>query len=82
MPTFAFDIRNGKEKSPGSATITSRSQSQTDRGEKRKSNNTPANMYMWAPYRQNLGIYPIQVLHGPHIGFFCPYKTHICPILV
>ena len=30
----------------------------------------PANMYIWDPYGQNLGIYPICVLHGPHIGFF------------
>ena len=44
--------------------------------------NTPANMYIWDPYGQNLGIYPIRVLHGPHIGFFCPYKTYIGPILV
>ena len=36
----------------------------------------PANMYIWDPYGQNLGIYPIWVLHGPHIGFF----THIRPI--
>ena len=34
--------------------------------------------HMWAPYGQNLGIYPIQVLHGPHIGFF----AHIRPIYV
>ena len=40
--------------------------------------NPPANMYMLAPYGQNLGIYPIQVLHGPHIGFF----AHIRPIYV
>ena len=38
----------------------------------------PANMYMLAPDGQNLGIYPIQVLHGPHIGFF----AHIRPIYV
>ena len=36
----------------------------------------PANMYIWDPYGQNLGIYPIRVLHGPHIGFF----AHIRPI--
>ena len=36
----------------------------------------PANMYIWDPYGQNLGIYPIRVLHGPHIGFF----VHIRPI--
>ena len=29
-----------------------------------------ANMYIWDPYGQNLGIYRIRVLHGPHIGFF------------
>ena len=29
----------------------------------------PANMYIWDPYGQNLGIYPIWVLYGPHIGF-------------
>ena len=40
--------------------------------------NHPANMYMLASYGQNLGIYPIQVLHGPHIGFF----AHIRPIYV
>ena len=45
-------------------------------------NSVPANMYICDPYGQNLGIYPIRVLHGPHIGFFCPYKTHIGPILV
>ena len=38
----------------------------------------PANMYIWDPYGQNLGIYPIWVLHGPHIGFF----AHIRPIYV
>ena len=37
---------------------------------------SPANMYIWDPYGQNLGIYPIRVLHGPHIGFF----AHIRPI--
>ena len=36
----------------------------------------PANMYIWDPYGQNLGICPIWVLHGPHIGFF----AHIRPI--
>ena len=36
----------------------------------------PANMYIWDPYGQNLGIYPIRVLQGPHIGFF----VHIKPI--
>ena len=36
----------------------------------------PANMYIWEPYGQNLGIYPIRILHGPHIGFF----AHIRPI--
>ena len=43
------------------------------------SNNSqfPANMYIWDPYGQNLGIYPIPVLHGSHIGFCCPYKTQI-----
>ena len=38
----------------------------------------PANMYIWDPYGQNLGIYPIRVLHG----LFCLYKTYIGPILV
>ena len=38
--------------------------------------NIPANMYIWDPYGQILGIYPIWVLHGPHIGFF----AHIRPI--
>ena len=51
-------------------------------GQLRLSDNFPANMYIWDPYGQNLGIYPIRVLHGPHIGFLCPYKTYIGPILV
>ena len=29
----------------------------------------PANMYIWDPQGQNLGIYPIKVLHGLHVGF-------------
>ena len=29
----------------------------------------PTNMYMWEPYEQILGIYPIRVLNGPHTGF-------------
>ena len=36
----------------------------------------PANIYIWDPYGQNLDIYPIRVLHGPHTGFF----AHIRPI--
>ena len=35
-------------------------------------------MYIWEPYEQILGIYPIQVLNGPYIGFF----AHIRPIQV
>ena len=38
-------------------------------------------MYIWDPYGQNLGIYPIRVLHGPHICFFA-HMTYIGPTLV
>ena len=47
-----------------------------------KAEKYPANMYICDPHGQNLGIYAIRVLHGPYIGFFCPYKTHIGAILV
>ena len=30
---------------------------------------SPANMYIWDPYGQNLGIYPIGVLHWPRTVF-------------
>ena len=37
-------------------------------------------MYIWEPYEQILGIYPIRVLNGPYIGFLPildPYRSHI-----
>ena len=38
----------------------------------------PTNMYIWEPYEQILGIYPIRVQNGPYIGFF----ANIRPIQV
>ena len=42
---------------------------------------SPTNMYIWEPYEQILGIYPIRVLNGPYIGFFA-HITHTGRILI